>query len=238
MSLDIRIAKPADAERLADLARRTFLAAFENFNTPENMSIYMDESFSDEQILAELEDHSSTFIWAEETGIPAGYAKLRRGTISECVTGPAPVELERIYAETNQIGAGVGKTLLHTALKIALAHHRARGDERRHTETVVQQAARHQSHDRGQAPRSTGEALDGSLELRTGGLGENGLERGPHRPVAEREQRGGGEDDRVVRRHQQGEVEAPGRPPRSASARGRSATIATAAAPGRRPSAG
>ena len=31
------------------------------------------------------------------------------------------MELERIYAETTQIGAGVGKTLLHTVIKIAQA---------------------------------------------------------------------------------------------------------------------
>ena len=93
MTLDIRIAKPADAERLADLARRTFLAAFGEFNTPENMSLYVDAAFAVERIRSELEDKASTFIWAEQTGIPAGYAKLRRGTIRGCVTGPKPVEL-------------------------------------------------------------------------------------------------------------------------------------------------
>lgn len=121
MSLDIRIAKPADAERLADLARRTFLAAFREFNTPENMALYVDAAFSTQQISRELADQASTFIWAEQTGIPAGYAKLRRGTVRGCVTGPRPVELERIYAETDRIGAGVGKILLHTAIKIAQA---------------------------------------------------------------------------------------------------------------------
>lgn len=121
MTLDIRIAIPADAERLAELARRTFVAAFEEFNTPENMAQYVDAAFTPEQVLRELEDSASTFIWAEETGIPAGYAKLRRGTARDCVRGDKPVELERIYAETAQIGAGVGKTLLHTAIKIAQA---------------------------------------------------------------------------------------------------------------------
>lgn len=121
MTLDIRIAKPVDVERLAELARRTFLAAFEESNTPENMAQYVDAAFNPGQILRELEDPASTFIWAERTGIPAGYAKLRRGTVRSCVTGPRPVELERIYAEMDQIGAGVGKTLLHTAIKIAQA---------------------------------------------------------------------------------------------------------------------
>ncbi len=121
MTLDIRIAKPADVERLADLARRTFQAAFGDFNTEANMACYLEKAFNTAQVLSELEDNASTFIWAEQTGIPAGYAKLRRGTIRGCVTGPKPVELERMYAETERIGAGVGKTLLHTAIKIAQA---------------------------------------------------------------------------------------------------------------------
>ena len=119
MTLDVRIATPTDAERLADLARRTFLAAFAEFNTPENMALYVDAAFSADQILAEIRDTASTFIWAEQTGIPAGYAKLRRGSIRGCVTGPKPVELERIYAETARIGEGVGKTLLHWSIKLA-----------------------------------------------------------------------------------------------------------------------
>jgi ribosomal protein S18 acetylase RimI-like enzyme len=119
VTLDIRMAVPADVDRLAELARRTFIAAFGEHNTEENLTRYVEQAFSREQLLSELEDRASTFIWAEQTGIPAGYAKLRRGTVGDCVSGPKPVELERMYAEIDQIGAGVGKTLLHTAIKIA-----------------------------------------------------------------------------------------------------------------------
>jgi len=121
MSLDIRRAIPSDAPRLAQLARDTFVAAFGEDNTAENMALYVDAALSDATIAGELTDPASTFIWAEQTGIPAGYAKLRRGPADPCITGPRPVELERIYASTDLIGAGVGKTLLHTAIKIAQA---------------------------------------------------------------------------------------------------------------------
>ncbi len=118
-SLDIRRAVPSDAPRLAELARRTFATAFADDSTPSNIAAYLREAFSDEQIRAELADTRSTFIWAEQTGIPAGYAKLRRGSALDCVSSIDPVQLERIYAETDQIGVGIGKTLLHTAIKIA-----------------------------------------------------------------------------------------------------------------------
>ena len=118
-TLDIRRAGPGDVERLAELARRTFVDAFAEHNTTANMNQYVGEAFSEAQLLRELEDSASTFLWAEQTGIPCGYAKLRRGSAEDDVSGEKPVELERIYAETDKIGAGVGKTLLHTAIKIA-----------------------------------------------------------------------------------------------------------------------
>ena len=121
MTLDVRMAVPGDASRLAELARETFIAAFSDYNTPANMSAYVDTAFNEGQILEELSDSASTFLWAEQTGIPAGYAKLHRGSHSEAIAGPRPVELERIYAKSSLIGEGVGKTLLHTAIKIAQA---------------------------------------------------------------------------------------------------------------------
>ena len=119
VTLDIRRAIPGDVDRLAELARRTFVAAFGEYNTAENMAQYLDKAFSREQLLAELADKANTFIWAEQTGIPAGYAKLRRGAVRVCLSGPKPVELERMYADIDKIGSGIGKTLLHTAVKIA-----------------------------------------------------------------------------------------------------------------------
>jgi ribosomal protein S18 acetylase RimI-like enzyme len=120
MNLDLRIASSKDAERVAALARATFIATFSDSNTPEDMARYAEQAFAVEKIRNELEDSGSTFIWVEQQGIPAGYAKLRRGEPEACVSGPKPVELERIYADPELIGAGVGKTLLHTSTKIAM----------------------------------------------------------------------------------------------------------------------
>ena len=119
MSLDIRIASAKDAERVTALARDTFIATFADSNTPEDMARYIEKAFAVETISSELSDPASTFIWAEENGIPAGYAKLYRGAADDCVTGSGAVELERIYADPELIGAGVGKTLLHTCIKMA-----------------------------------------------------------------------------------------------------------------------
>lgn len=119
MSLDIRIAATKDAARVAALARDTFIATFADSNSPEDMAHYIEQAFAVETIHSELADTASTFVWAEENGIPAGYAKLYRGNADDCITGPRAVELERIYADPELIGAGVGKTLLHTCIKMA-----------------------------------------------------------------------------------------------------------------------
>ena len=116
---DIRLAHLDDAQRVAALARATFIATFADSNSAEDMAHYMDRAFSVKNIEKELADKASSFFWAEQRGIPAGYAKLRRGEPAACVNGPKPVELERIYADPELIGAGVGKLLLHTCIKMA-----------------------------------------------------------------------------------------------------------------------
>ena len=120
MSLELRIANTNDTERIASLARDTFIATFYDDNTPEDMARYIEQAFSLDTIRAELANKAASFIWAEQRGIPAGYAKLFRGDAGATVTGPKPVELERIYADPELIGAGVGKTLLHTCTKLAM----------------------------------------------------------------------------------------------------------------------
>jgi GNAT superfamily N-acetyltransferase len=119
MKRDLRLATPRDAERVAQLAKDTFLTTFADRNTRENMNLYVEEAFSLEAIQAEIADPASTYLWAVEKGIPVGYAKLRRGAPAECVTGAKPVELQRMYATTKKIGSGVGKGLLHMTIKIA-----------------------------------------------------------------------------------------------------------------------
>ena len=52
---------------------------------------------------------------------PAGYAKLRTGHADPSVTGPEPVELERLYVGRHVIGSGVGAALMQASLDAAQA---------------------------------------------------------------------------------------------------------------------
>jgi ribosomal protein S18 acetylase RimI-like enzyme len=118
---DIRLATPADAERLAELAERTFRDTFAAENSPDDMDAYVRDAFSLDRVRAELADEASTFLLAfvDEREEPSGYAKLRTGTTDPSVSGPDPIELERLYVDSSAIGRGVGAALMRASLDVA-----------------------------------------------------------------------------------------------------------------------
>jgi ribosomal protein S18 acetylase RimI-like enzyme len=117
----VRTATRADAESLATLAERTFRETFGNDNSCQDMEAYVRGSFSLDRVRAELADDASTFLLAfiDGTEQPIGYAKLRTGTTDPSVTGPDPVELQRLYVNRSAIGHGVGATLMRACLEVA-----------------------------------------------------------------------------------------------------------------------
>ena len=120
----IRCATLTDANSLASLAAQSFRAAFAADNAIKDMDDYVREAFAVEQIERELQDEANTFFVAEhpERITLQGYAKLRAGHPEPCVSGPNPVEIERLYAAPEAIGTGVGAALMQACLDAAKAH--------------------------------------------------------------------------------------------------------------------
>ena len=112
----IRRATGQDATVLADLGARTFYDAFAHHNKPEDIERYIAGAFNLAQMARELADPRSTFLLAQMNGQAIGYAKLRAGDAPDCVDGPRPIELERIYVDQNAHGRGVGAALMRTCL--------------------------------------------------------------------------------------------------------------------------
>jgi ribosomal protein S18 acetylase RimI-like enzyme len=119
--LRIRTAAPADADALAALAERTFRDTFADDNSPCDMEAYVRESFTRDHLKRELSDNANTFLLAFRNGAerPIGYAKLRTGTTDPSVTGPQPVELQRLYVDRRAVGHGVGAALMRAGLDAA-----------------------------------------------------------------------------------------------------------------------
>lgn len=117
----IRPASPADAVTLALLGERTFRDTFAADNAAEDMEAYVRDAFPPARVRAELEDGQNTFLLAlaGDPATPVGYAKLRTAAAHPSVTGPAAIELQRLYVDQAVLGRGAGAALMEACLKAA-----------------------------------------------------------------------------------------------------------------------
>jgi len=117
----LRPAAPSDAALLADLGRRTFAETFEAFNAPEDLARFYAETYTEALQAGELADPEGLYVVAEVAGEGIGFARIRRGEVPHCVTGPEPVELQRIYVLRAWHGLKAGPALLERCLDEARA---------------------------------------------------------------------------------------------------------------------
>ena len=118
--LDIRHATIADVDLLADLAMRTFRDAFADLNDPDDMRCYLAQAFDPEQVAAEIRVPGSVFLLGYHDGFsrqkPVGYSRLAVAPAPEDVSGAKPVQLFRVYVESNAVGSGYGSALIKASL--------------------------------------------------------------------------------------------------------------------------
>lgn len=122
----IRQATLDDAEALTDLSYTTFRDAFADHpkNAPDDLTHYMQQAFSLEQITEELEDPKAIFLLAEVEGELAGYAKLILDNIEPGITAEKPIELNRLYSHQRFLGKGAGQALIDACFDLAKTYSR------------------------------------------------------------------------------------------------------------------
>jgi GNAT superfamily N-acetyltransferase len=108
----VRLAAPADAGQLSELAVRTFHDTYAGYNRPENMARYLAEHFSPRHQAEELANPAMATVVAEAGSRLIGYAQLRAGTPPECVPGTDRLELSRFYVDRPWHGRGVAQALM------------------------------------------------------------------------------------------------------------------------------
>ena len=114
--LTLRRATPADAPRLTAFAAAAFADAFAAQNRPEDMAAYLATAFGESIQRAELTDPRCTVFLAERDAEIVGYAMLRDGSTPKCVPDSSAIEIARLYAGRQWIGAGIGALLMQRCL--------------------------------------------------------------------------------------------------------------------------
>jgi diamine N-acetyltransferase len=118
--ITIRRATVDDALLLSRLGARLFEDTFGPANDPDDMREYLHNAFSLETQRTELGNPNGLTLIAEDAAhVAIGYAMMKLGSRGDGVTGAAPVEIQRIYADHTWHGRGVGATLMHAAIERA-----------------------------------------------------------------------------------------------------------------------
>ena len=115
----IRAAMPADIPALVKLATAAFRAAYAAFDDPAEIEDYVAGAFTPSKFERVLALPDATLLVATTGDALSGYVQLAPTPPPACVTGPAPIELARLYLDPRIIGRGHGAALMRAALQAA-----------------------------------------------------------------------------------------------------------------------
>jgi ribosomal protein S18 acetylase RimI-like enzyme len=121
-SINIRTCTLHDAERIVSLGIKTFRDTFDEVNTPENMMLYLNQTFTKKKIQKEIAELGSLFFLAEQDGDAIGYARIRTSKAPKELESERPLEIERLYADKRYLGKRVGYLLMSECLNYAREH--------------------------------------------------------------------------------------------------------------------
>ncbi|MBI3719545.1 MAG: GNAT family N-acetyltransferase [Sphingobacteriales bacterium] len=119
MGVFIKPAAGSDAAIIADLSRKTFYETFAQYNTKANMDKYMNEQFTREMLIKEVETGNGYFFIAFDEERPVGYVRMQDGDKYAAFGDRSSVEIVRIYADNSVIGKGVGSAMMKFCIEEA-----------------------------------------------------------------------------------------------------------------------
>ena len=105
--------------QLQKIGKATFAETFVEHNTKEDLDKYLEESFSNEKLSAELTNPHSYFYLAVVDDTVIGYLKINIDDAQTELKEKEALEIERIYVLQGFHGKKVGQALLENAIAIA-----------------------------------------------------------------------------------------------------------------------
>lgn len=118
--MKIRIADSDDAQFIALLGRLTFIETFGHlFSDPDDLSTYLNQTFSVQKIRASLSKENNIFWLALVDELPEGYAKLKENSSSPFLSGQRICQLQKIYVLKDFLSKKIGRALQDELLEYA-----------------------------------------------------------------------------------------------------------------------
>jgi ribosomal protein S18 acetylase RimI-like enzyme len=118
-TLEISLTKHSEINELQKISKDTFVEAFSNQNSKENMRKYLEENLSIQQLTNELLNSESLFYFARMDDKIIGYLKVNFGKAQTDFKVDDFIEIERVYVLEEFHGKEVGKKLLDKAIEIS-----------------------------------------------------------------------------------------------------------------------
>jgi ribosomal protein S18 acetylase RimI-like enzyme len=118
-TVSIRKVDNSDLNALQKISRRTFYETFAAVNTEANMTKYLEEQLSEQQLRSEVNNPESVFYLALLNDEVVGYLKLNFGQAQTVAGHDHAIEIERIYVAQRFWGKDLGKQLFQKALDVA-----------------------------------------------------------------------------------------------------------------------
>jgi diamine N-acetyltransferase len=116
--IEIKPAGIPDASLLAELGRKTFVDTFAKDNRPEDMALYIEQTFGVERQLEEIQDprRRIAIAWIGTTAV--GFYHLLLGPPDPAVKGAKPIEILRLYVDSKWHGKGVAAALMERCIEV------------------------------------------------------------------------------------------------------------------------
>lgn len=115
-NLEILKVSSSDVDQLRKLSIETFVTAFSQYNTQENMNAYLSEAFTSDQLTKEINNPYSEFHFIRSNGDLAGYTKLNIHDAQTDLKDQNSLEIERVYVVEEYQSRGLGGHLLKYAI--------------------------------------------------------------------------------------------------------------------------
>jgi len=118
-AVEISLIQPNEIDELLKISKETFVEAFSNQNSEENMRKYLDENLSIQRLTIELMNSESLFYFARMDEEIIGYLKINYGEAQTDFKEDNSIEIERVYVSEEFQGKNVGQNLLNKAIEIS-----------------------------------------------------------------------------------------------------------------------